>query len=197
MKINSCNNGYSSSTKLIAQIYDKDDDDIFIPMLTIDFLRYITTLDLKDKTLLEIGAGNSTVFWQDYFKKIITYEDDFECYEQLQKTIDLNKVELKFFKCAEDFLNKQFLDEIYEADYIIIDNDTLNVKRLFFCELASRFKKPSSSIVLDNSNWNIEEYKFLNKNFFVKDFPGFNYRRQLTATSIFEIRKDLFFTFEK
>ena len=46
------------------------------PLLTHDFIKYFIKEDLKDKTLLELGAGLSTIFWADYFKEVYSYESD-------------------------------------------------------------------------------------------------------------------------
>jgi len=37
------------------------------PLLTTTFLKFFLNLNLKDKTYLEIGAGNSTIFFFQSF----------------------------------------------------------------------------------------------------------------------------------
>ena len=36
----------------------------------------IPKIDLKNKNLLEIGSGESTVYWSNYFGQVCSYEDD-------------------------------------------------------------------------------------------------------------------------
>ena len=48
------------------------------PNLTNSFVSFFINSfrDLKDKTLLEIGSGESTVYWSNYFGQVCSYEDD-------------------------------------------------------------------------------------------------------------------------
>ena len=46
------------------------------PLLTHNFIKYFIKKDLKDKTLLELGSGLSTIFWADYFKEVYSYEHE-------------------------------------------------------------------------------------------------------------------------
>ena len=46
------------------------------PLLTKPFLDYLTKVKTNSKTLLEIGAGNSTVFFENIFRKVISLEDN-------------------------------------------------------------------------------------------------------------------------
>jgi len=167
----------------------------YIPKLTFSFLEYFIFLDLKNKNFLEIGAGESTLFWEKYFKTIISYEDNENYYNFLKNQINSNKTKLKFFYNTDDFLNKQFYKEIYESDYIMIDNNPNNIDRLFFCELVTNKKNPNSCIILDNGNWNVKAYNFLCKKFLVKDFYGLNKNFEQTVTSIF-YTKDSCLTFK-
>ena len=46
------------------------------PLLSKEFIDYFLKLDLKNKNLVEIGIGPSTLFWGKYFKQINGFEID-------------------------------------------------------------------------------------------------------------------------
>ena len=48
------------------------------PNLTNSFVSFFINSfrDIKNKTLLEIGSGESTVYWSNYFGQVCSYEDD-------------------------------------------------------------------------------------------------------------------------
>jgi hypothetical protein len=160
-----------------------------IPTLTYDFINYFKKYDLKDKICVEIGSGDSTFYWSNYFKKIISYENDLNYFNDIkQKTKNMLNVEiLKFEKNI--FYDVFFKKNIYEADVIIIDNNPAFIDRKDFCVFAKENKKEESLIVLDNGTWNIDAYDYLIKNFFCLDFPGINKNNMLTVTSLFFKKK--------
>jgi hypothetical protein len=167
-----------------------------IPRLTYDFIDHFKKYDLKDKICVEIGSGNSTIYWSNYFKKIISYENDLNYFNDIkQKTKNMLNVEiLKFEKNI--FYDVNFKKNINEADVIIIDNNPAFIDRKNFCVFAKENKKEESLIVLDNGTWNIDAYDYLIKNFFCLDFPGINKNNKLTVTSLFFQKKtEAYFNF--
>jgi hypothetical protein len=58
------------------------------PALTYSFLDYFVSDKLQDKTLVEIGAGDSTIFWGKYFNKVISYESDVQYFDDLKEKIN-------------------------------------------------------------------------------------------------------------
>jgi len=159
-----------------------------MPLLTYDFLNYFVNDSLKSKTLLEIGSGDSTLFWQTYFGKVLTYEHDPNYYNSLKDKINNNITELNLFD-IHVFNDSKFRNDVNLADYIIIDNDPNYVDRYHFCKFVVENKKHNSSIILDNGTWNLSAYKYLNQYFFCKDFPGINRDNEITVTSIFEVKR--------
>jgi hypothetical protein len=156
-----------------------------IPKLTFTFLDYFKKYDLKDKICVEIGSGNSTVYWSNYFKKIISYENGFDYFKDTkEKTKNILNVEVfKFDKTIfEDF---NFKKNIEIADFIIIDNDSNFIDRKEFCIFSKQNKKKECCIILDNGTWNLDAYNYMLDNFFCLDFPGINIVNDVTVTSIF------------
>ena len=160
-----------------------------LPLLTHDFINFFSKQELKDKTLVEIGAGESTLYWEEKFNKVISYEHNSFYFDKIRKKLKKKTTELNLFN-MDILLDKKFLENIKIADYIIIDNDPNYISRYDFSFCTVKNKKKTSSIILDNGLWNLDAYNYLKDNFFVKDFPGFNKNRELTVTSIFSVFKD-------
>ena len=155
------------------------------PLLTYNFLNYFEKYNLKNKICVEIGSGDSTIYWSNYFKKIISYENDLNFFNDVkEKTKNISNIEvLKYEKNI--FNDDNFKKNINEADVIIIDNDANYINRKHFCFFAKKNKKKESMIILDNGTWNIEAYQYMFDNFFCLDFPGQNKYNEVTVTSIF------------
>lgn len=158
-------------------------------MLTFDFLNYFKKYNLKDKICIEIGSGDSTVYWSNYFKKIVSYENDLNCLNSIkEKTKNILNIEI--LKLEKNIFNDvNFKKYINKADVIIIDNNPAFIKRKDFCVFAKENKKEESLIILDNGTWNIDAYDYLISNFFCLDFPGINKENELTVTSLFFEKK--------
>ena len=86
------------------------------PLLTKPFLDYLTKVKTNSKTLLEIGAGNSTVFFENIFRKVISLEDNQIWYDKVVKKC--KKADLAEFV----HLNKDY------GSMIILDNGEKNLE---------------------------------------------------------------------
>ena len=160
-----------------------------LPLLTYDFINFFSKQKLKDKTLVEIGAGESTLYWEKKFNRVISYEHDLFYFDQIKKKLKKKTTQLHLFN-KYILTNKKFLENVKIADYIIIDNNPNYISRYDFSLCVTKNKKKTSSIILDNGLWNLDAYNYLRDNFFVKDFPGLNKSKELTVTSIFSVFKD-------
>jgi len=157
------------------------------PMLTHNFVEYFIHPDrnLSDKTLLEIGAGHSTIFWGSHFKNVYSYESDPDWIQRLNNEYEIPD-NVKIFQVAiPDFLTASFKDHIAISDYIIIDNNPTMVNREMYARKVVEYKKEDSQIILDNGTWNIPAYRYLRDEFFCRDFLGFNMADEKTVTSLF------------
>ena len=152
--------------------------------MTHDFIDFFSRQELKDKTLVEIGAGESTLYWEEKFNRVISYEHNPRYFNKIKKELKKKTTELNLYN-KDIFSNEKFLENIKIADYIIIDNGPNYISRYDFSLYVAKNKKEMASIILDNGLWNLDAYNYLRNNFFIKDFPGFNKNRELTVTSIF------------
>jgi len=160
----------------------------YLPLLTFSFLDFFLKQKLDDKILVEIGSGESTLFWPKIFKEVITYENDIQYYARYKnKLVNNNKI---FLFNNTIFVDESFKEHIKKADYVIIDNDPSFIDRHFFCKYVVQNKKDSCCIILDNGPWNLKAYQYLNERFFCKDFPGKNRENEMTVTSLYETKRN-------
>ena len=159
------------------------------PLLTKNFIEFFIKKDLSEKVLLELGSGLSTIFWADYFRKVYTYESDPNWIKKLEEYGIPKNVEIFKVKDRTIFEDFKFVTQIKNSDYIIIDNDSTPIPRIDYAKFITLHKKEESQIILDNGTWQPIVYKFLQENFFCRDFPGTNIDKQITVTSLFFERK--------
>jgi len=157
--------------------------DSVIPRLTTSFISYLKEFNLKNKTLLELGSGDSTIYFSKVFKKVFSYESNPKYLNTLKK-LKLKNVSLLPLK-KDIGKDKTFIKHAEKADLIIIDNDAEYISRFYFAKLFYNNKNITAEIVLDNGNWNFKAYMFLKENYYCRDFPGINKVNENTVTSIF------------
>ena len=112
----------------------------------IDFLKY---RDYSDKTVLEFGGGQSTLWWAKRAKHVVTIEGNKEWYERIRdglpENVDLHYVVMD---SAESCLSvvKKIVDASYDA--IIIDGHY----RFEMAGLAQTLLSESGIIVCDDTD---------------------------------------------
>ena len=75
------------------------------PLLSDGFLNWINSTDFSEKTILELGSGNSTIFFSEKFKVVNTYEQNEEWIKYIDleiktkniKNINVNKLTKNIF----------------------------------------------------------------------------------------------------
>ena len=165
------------------------------PILTKNFIEFFIKKDLSEKILLELGSGLSTIFWAEYFKKVYSYEGDPNWIKKLEEYGIPKNVELFIVKDSSTllpnplFMEHSFVSQVMSSDYIIIDNHHTPISREEYAKFVTIHKKEESQIILDNGTWQPSAYKFLQENFFCRDFPGINIENEITVTSLFFERK--------
>ena len=79
----------------------RDDKNRPIPLLTNTFLHWFETQSWRDKTLLELGAGNSTLYFAEHFSSVRSYETDSYWFAKLLEQIPRN-VQLEQAECIRE-----------------------------------------------------------------------------------------------
>tara|TARA_R110000824_G_scaffold170591_2_gene348012 strand:- start:690 stop:1196 length:507 start_codon:yes stop_codon:yes gene_type:complete len=165
------------------------------PLLTKNFLRYFNKLKNKNKTYLEIGSGDSTIYFSKHFKKVISLEDNKTFFNIISNNKPKN-VDIKFFNRKNiGNLLKTELDK--KPNYVMIDNNPCYISRFDIAKFIHFNKQNDCIILLDNGNWNMQTFMFLRTNYYCMDFPGLNKHNQNTVTSIFFTGKNSNYVYGK
>ena len=115
----------------------------------LDFLRF---RDFKGKTILEFGGGQSTLWWANRAKNVITLEGDREWYEKIKNTMPGN-VQLHYVSMESMDINVAQVKDVLKSkhystyDVIIIDG----LYRYEMIAVALQLLAPNGIIVCDNS----------------------------------------------
>jgi len=119
------------------------------PLLTWPFLDFIEHLDLREQTLLELGAGFSTIWLSKRFGKVRSFETNPEWHAAVARNVASN-VELSLVDLAQ-LENAQF---DYRAEsWLLVDFAGKRTAFLhhFLSQLAADSRP--AAIVLDNADW--------------------------------------------
>jgi hypothetical protein len=159
-----------------------------IPRLTFSFLEWFEKQNTKEFNLVEFGAGDSTIYFSNYFKKVTSYEDDLTYFDKI-KNLNIPNVEIILFN-FENIGNLKFKQSIQEAHIILIDNNPGNISREVVAKNLIDVYNYRNILILDNGNLNYRAYLYLKKNYkIVYNFLGRNYEDPETVTTVFVDRK--------
>lgn len=157
------------------------------PNLSPGFLSWVGNNDFRDKTILEIGSGFSTIFFTDHFNFVYSFEDDADWFVKIKDLAEeksINNLELSMFD-IESIKKSNFIELISVADVFLIDNNPTHISRSMFAQIIDSHKKEESIIVLDNGTWNMDAYRILRENYYCMDFPYERESGEKTETSVF------------
>ena len=91
-----------------------------IPLLTNSFLNWFETQRWDSLSLLELGAGSSTLYFSKFFKSVTSYETSQDWFDELlikkANNVDLIKVD-----SIRDALKENHKNNINDFDVILID----------------------------------------------------------------------------
>ena len=166
----------------------KKEKKLTTPVLTFNFLRYFNKLKLNTKTYLEIGAGDSTIYFSKRFKHVTSFENTSVWLDKINKKKLKNVDLISFNKNNFNNLLKKELDK--KPDYVMIDSDPHYISRFDIAKFIHFNKKNNCTILLDNGTGNMQAFMFLRNNYYCMDFPGKNKWNEDTVTSIFFTEKN-------
>lgn len=155
------------------------------PLLSDGFLNWINSINFSEKIILELGSGNSTIYFSERFKMVNTYEHDdiwFNYVDLEIKTKNIKNINLN--KLTKNVFNEEiFINLVKSADLFLIDNGPF-IARLEFVLFIHKNKKENSIIVMDNGGWHMTAYEFLRKHYYCLDYVRIE-EGELTETSVF------------
>lgn len=135
--------GYFESTVKWACV---DGDGHAIPWYTYPALEYIKQLDFSDKSIFEYGSGNSTLFWGERAKKVVSVENDQNWYTKILAQ-HLKNTKLYYTDEPQKYIEMIAQFE-YGFDVIVVDGDW----RKECAEQAVLKLNTGGMIILDNSD---------------------------------------------
>jgi hypothetical protein len=123
--------------------------DVAQPLLTWPFLDFVEHLDLQGQSLIELGAGFSTIWLSKRFGKIRSFETNPEWHAAVARNVASN-VELSLVALAQ--LESAQLEYRGEAWLLV---DFAGKRTAFLNQFLSQVTPSSrpSAIVLDNADW--------------------------------------------
>ncbi|MBI2632906.1 MAG: hypothetical protein HYW78_00760 [Parcubacteria group bacterium] len=150
-----------------------------LPWYTYPIIDFLRTRTFSDKIILEFGGGQSTLWWAQRSKKIITFEDNKEWYTTLKKIIPSN-TDLFLVsnespeKCVSGVENILKTLDVPRFDIIIIDGLYRREMVDIACQVVSRNGAiicDNSSVENDTNGYGFHE-SFKNRMFMRADFFG-------------------------
>jgi len=153
------------------------------PLLTWPFLDFIEHLDLQGQSLIELGAGFSTIWFSKRFGKIRSFETNPEWHAAVARNVASN-VELSLVPLAQ--LENAELEYRGESWLVV---DFAGKRTAFLNQFLSRVSAPSrpSAIVLDNADWYRRGAQLLKEHGYLElPFYGFKSGQAwISCTSLF------------
>ena len=124
-------NGYGIERSIREQM-SIDKDGCPLPWYTYPAIEYLKQLDFSTKTVYEFGCGNSSLFWSENAKSVISVEEDEAWYKS--RIGSRENLSLKLRKPGKDYYDS-ILEEKENFDVIIVDG---NYDRDKCCEMPSK-----------------------------------------------------------
>ena len=166
-----------------------DASDSPIPWYTYPAIEYLKQLDFSDKLVFEYGSGNSTRFWAERCKKIISVEDDKEWCDKIRESLPAH-AEYLLLEERQEYINSinKYSDDF---DIVIVDGS-----HRYECAVEAVGKlKSDGFIILDNSDWFGKTSELLRKSDLIEvDMAGFGPINAYTWTTSFYFRRNVSLT---
>lgn len=151
-----------------------------IPWYTYPTTEFLSHLDLSALKVFEYGSGNSTLWWSERAKQIMSVEDDEDWYIKIKNSLQNKDVDYRLEKDRQKYFSMASDD----FDIYIIDGK----HRRECLEHVVNLEGGGLMLILDNSDWYPKSVAFLQENlqWMQTDFHGFGPINNYTwTTSIF------------
>ena len=161
-----------------------------IPWYTYPAIEFLNTFDFSEKYVFEFGSGNSSIYWANKAKELVSIEHDQKWFEKVKSALKKNQI-LLYKKDNEEYENAILAFE-KKFDIIIIDGIRRpECSKVIAKCLNNQQNRCGCMVILDNSDWYQETSKYLREklDLIEIDFHGFGPINNYTwTTSIFITR---------
>lgn len=141
--------GYFKSIELDACV---DGEGNAVPWYNYPVIEYLKQLDFSDKRIFEFGCGNSSIWWANRAKEVISVEHDLEWYTT-RKSLEQQNLKLNLRQDEENYCNC-ILEQPGSFDVIIVDG----IHRDACVDNALKKLSPNGMIIFDNTD-RVSEFK--------------------------------------
>lgn len=162
-----------------------DGKDAPIPWYTYPAIEFIKQLDFSDKAIFEYGSGNSTRFWAQRCRKLVSVEDNRDWYEKIKIALP-DHVEYLLHQGTDYIQSINNCEGNF--DVIVIDGNYR-----YDCAVQALGKlRDDGFIVLDNSDWTERTSELLRSSDLIEvDMSGFGPINGYTWTTSFYFRRNV------
>ena len=115
-----------------------------IPWYTYPAIEFLASKDLTDCTILEFGAGQSTLWWAKHSRNVISFESNPTWYEHVNALAPAN---VQIHLVSDDLMDMEPHIKGQLFDLIIVDG----LDRFEASKKARNFMKPDGGLILDNA----------------------------------------------
>jgi hypothetical protein len=157
-----------------------DKNNLPTPWYTYPAIEYLNQLDFSECSVFEYGSGNSTIYWSNKCKNIVSIENDEKWYRKIKPNVNSN-CDYHLMPNRNDYINA-IHKYSYNYDIIIIDGSYR-----YECAIESLKKlNKFGFIILDNSDWEQNTASMLRKSDLIEvDMSGFGPINGYTWTTSF------------
>jgi len=168
-----------------------------IPWYTYPAIEQLSKWDFKNCDILEYGSGNSTLWWMQRAKSVISIENSEDWHEYVSKqiseqcTILLKPVDIdrEDEKEIKDYVG--CVNQLGDFDVIIIDGVNNTGVRMKCARQALDHLKPGGLFIVDNSDWLPDTCKMMRGSGFTEmDFSGLGPMNSYAETTSFFFKPD-------
>jgi hypothetical protein len=151
---------------------DKDGNPL--PWYSYPAIEFLKTKNFKEKTILEFGSGQSTLWWAKNSKLVKSFEQNESWFKSIKKQLPLNVEIVHLTDTSENGMLVEIEDILIKENskYDVIVIDGLFRKQL--CEIAIRYLTATGVIITDNSEGYGFKEAFDNTGFKRVDFHGYS-----------------------
>jgi len=139
----SINTGHAKSSFLMRAVDKKGNP---IPWYTYPAIDFLLSRDYRDKSILEFGSGQSTLWWAARAKFVLSLEEDPYWFAEISKRVPRN-VEIYQVPGGVEAVEKLVQSLGMKFDVIIIDGGP----RRKLVALSFQYLAPRGVIILDNA----------------------------------------------